>query len=199
MKKLSEEYDQRWDSFPFISLDTETTGFGKNDRICEIAMLMIQGDKVVDEFHSLVNPERVMNESARAVHGILDDALQDAPRFDEIRDQVIEFLSRGAPWVAHQLSFDARMLSYVIPEDLWPKGVPTLCSMDFAKKHHSMLRMCNGHKLMNLAGYLQIDYRAADAHSAKVDATLLGKIVPKMMGTRLVSESYTKLSEEWLK
>jgi len=200
MIKLSDDYDGMvWSTAPFVSIDTETTGFSKEDRICEIALLMIQGDKILDKFHTLVNPEREMNEGARNVHGISDEQLVDAPKFGEIKHRVLEFLGRGAPWVAHQLMFDARMLSYGITKEEWPRGIPTLCSLEFAKKHHTTLRLAQSHKLLNLAGYLQIPYRMSDAHNAMVDAELLGKIVPKMMGDREVARTYTKCSEEWLK
>jgi DNA polymerase-3 subunit epsilon len=191
--------DLYWNTTPFLSIDTETTGFGRDDRICEIAIVVAQGTRVLDVFHTLVDPERWISEGAQAVHGIKNEDVEGKPKFHEIKDKVLSYLRRDMPWVAHQLSFDARMLSYVIPPEEWPHGVPTLCSMEYAKKHHPSLKLRRGHKLLDVAGALQINYDPAAAHNALNDAEILARIVPEMMRDRLISQHYTKLSHEWLK
>jgi DNA polymerase-3 subunit epsilon len=195
------EYDQfYWDSAPFLALDTETTGFGKEDRIIEIALIIRRGDEIIDSFRSLVNPEgRAINPGAMAVHGITEVDVVDAPCFHEIKDKVLNFLNRGCPWVAHQLAFDTRMLSYVIPREEWPQGIPTLCTLDYAKRQHPGLKLHSKHKLLDLAGSLQINYDPAMAHNAWNDTELLSQIVPRMMKDRPVAMHHTKLSHEWLK
>ncbi len=188
-----------WDSTPFIAFDTETTGFGKDDRICEIALVVAQGTRVLDVFHTLVDPERWISDGARAVHGISNDDVVGKPKFHEIKDRVLSYFRRDMPWVAHQLSFDARMLSYVIDRDEWPAGIPTLCTMEYAKKHHPSLKLRANHKLLDVAGALQINYDPEAAHNALNDAEILARIVPEMMGSRPVAQVYTRLSHEWLK
>ena len=44
----------------FVIFDVETTGLSPidGDRIVEIAAVKVKGDKVVDKFYSLVNPQR---------------------------------------------------------------------------------------------------------------------------------------------
>jgi len=191
--------DLTWSETPYLAIDTETTGFSREDRICEIAIILARQGKIIRVFHSLVNPKRAISEGARAVHGISDEDVENSPEFYEIRPQVLDMLRMDVPWVAHQMNFDARMLSYVIPREEWPRGVPTLCTMEFAKKHHPSLRMRAHHKLLDVAGALQINYDPEAAHNALNDADILMKIVPEMMGGRPVANSYTKLSEEWLK
>lgn len=39
-------------------VDFETTGFGKTDRIIEVGLVLVDGDRIVDEWQTLVNPER---------------------------------------------------------------------------------------------------------------------------------------------
>ena len=189
-----------WEDCPFLSIDTETTGFSKEDRIIEIAIVVQRGPVVLETFHSLVNPEgRSIGEGAYAVHGISDDDVANAPTFEEIKPRVLELLCRDIPWVAHQMNFDARMLSYVISKEEWPRDIPTLCSMEFAKKKHPSLKMYGKHKLLDLAGYLHINYDPGMAHNAMNDAELLAKIVPAMMRDRPVLQHFTKYSHEWLK
>ena len=42
----------------FAVVDTETTGFGKTDRILEIGIVLVDGNEMVQEWETLINPER---------------------------------------------------------------------------------------------------------------------------------------------
>jgi DNA polymerase-3 subunit epsilon len=190
---------ETWDNAYYVAFDTETTGFSKEDRICEICIVLAQGSRVLKKFHSLINPGVSIEPGAEAVHGISEYMLKDAPRFEDIKGQVLEFLRLDAPWVAHNMSFDTRMLSYSIPRDEWPRGIPTLCTMDFAKKKHPILSTRRGHKLVEIAGALGFDYDLSGTHNAEYDTNLLVQLMPALMGTRPVELTYTKYSEQWLK
>ena len=53
-------------------VDVETTGFGRQDRIVEIAIVCLDADGlVVDEFSTLINPQRDVG--AVEVHGMNDE------------------------------------------------------------------------------------------------------------------------------
>lgn len=91
-------------------VDVETTGLGNNDRVVEVAVVTVDastGD-VVDEFDSLVNPMRDVGPVH--VHGVTPSMVSAAPTFDELA-AAIESRLTGAVLVAHNLSFDARMLT----------------------------------------------------------------------------------------
>ena len=91
----------------FAVIDTETTGFGKNDRLVEIAVLIVEEGKIVDEWETLVNPGRDISNSS--IHGITPDLVSLAPTFAEIEPTVSKLI-KGAFLVAHNLAFDKRML-----------------------------------------------------------------------------------------
>ncbi len=93
-----------------VVIDTETTGIGKSDRIVEIAAVTIspQTGEVVDEFETLVNPERDIGPTS--IHGITPSMVETAPTFEEIATALARRLT-GAILVAHNLPFDLRMLS----------------------------------------------------------------------------------------
>ena len=90
--------------------DCETTGLGKHDRIVEIAAVEVDVDTgdVVDEFDTLVNPERDVGRTN--LHGITASMVEAAPTFAEIAAALARRM-HGSTLVAHNLSFDARMLS----------------------------------------------------------------------------------------
>jgi len=91
----------------FAILDTETTGFGKTDRILEIAVVLMDGNEIINEWETLVNPERDISNSN--IHGITSDLVSMAPSFSGISDDLANLLDERI-LVAHNISFDTRML-----------------------------------------------------------------------------------------
>ena len=90
-------------------VDCETTGFGKHDRIVEIAAVLVDehSGEVVDEYDTLVNPQR--DTGPVGVHGVTASMVEAAPSFEEVAG-VLALRLDGAVLVAHNLSFDTRML-----------------------------------------------------------------------------------------
>jgi DNA polymerase-3 subunit epsilon len=91
----------------FAVLDTETTGFGKTDRIIEIGIILVDGNEIIQEWETLINPERDISNSE--IHGITSNSVSLAPTFEEIADEIASFLN-GRILVAHNLPFDKRIL-----------------------------------------------------------------------------------------
>lgn len=94
-----------------IVLDVETTGFGKQDRILEIAAIALDPAtwETVDEYDTLINPQRDVGPTG--VHGISASMVEAAPTFAEIVADVARRL-QGTVVIAHHLDFDIRMLRY---------------------------------------------------------------------------------------
>lgn len=93
----------------YAVVDVETTGFGKADRVVEIAVVVIDAasGEVVDEFDTLVNPERDIG--ATNVHGITASMVESAPTFDEVAGPISRVIG-GNVLVAHNLPFDQRFI-----------------------------------------------------------------------------------------
>lgn len=66
--------------------DTATAG------IVEIAAIRVENYKIMDEFHSLINPEMRISKGAQAVHHISDQDVSDKPTFQEIWPAFKEFI-----------------------------------------------------------------------------------------------------------
>lgn len=132
-----------------IIFDTETTSFLKPDvadiktqpRIIEFAALYVdeaKGYKIIEEFHTLLNPEEPLDEEAhKNITGLKEADLKDAPVFLEIADKLAEFFLAERVLVAHNLEFDRGVLAnelkrigreYAFP---WP---PTqICTVNLTK------------------------------------------------------------------
>ena len=69
----------------YVVFDLETTGRDPQScGIVEIAAVRVEKGEIVDRFESLVNPQMEIEEGARAVHGIGEAQLRDAPLLADI-------------------------------------------------------------------------------------------------------------------
>ena len=102
----------RLNSHTFVILDVEPTGLSPwfGGRICEIGIVRCDGEKTVETFDSLLNPERPISPGAARVNGLKDADLIDAPKFADIAEQVV-MLVRDAVIVCHNIPFDLGFLS----------------------------------------------------------------------------------------
>lgn len=94
-----------------VVVDVETTGFGRSDKIVEIAAITLDSAtwEMIDEYDTLINPERDVGPTG--VHGITASMVEAAPTFSDVIAAIAARL-QGAVLIAHNLAFDARMLRY---------------------------------------------------------------------------------------
>lgn len=90
----------------YCVIDIETTGgSAKQNKITEIAIIRYDGQEIVDEFTSLVNPETSIPPFITRLTGIDNEMVADAPKFYEIAKKVVE-ITEDAIFVAHNVAFD---------------------------------------------------------------------------------------------
>lgn len=91
----------------FAVVDVETTGMRASgeDRITEIAVVLVHGERRELLFESLVNPGRPIPAMISDLTGITEAMVRAAPRFEEVAGQVLEALA-GRIFVAHNARFD---------------------------------------------------------------------------------------------
>ena len=94
----------------YAILDIETTGGQFNEEgITEIAIYKFDGHEIVDQFISLVNPEKPIQPFVIKLTGINNAMLRSAPKFYEVAKRIIE-ITQDCIVVAHNSSFDYRIL-----------------------------------------------------------------------------------------
>src|SRR3954470_1478743 len=88
-------------------IDFETTGLSptQGDRATEIAIVLMEGDKVVDRFQSLMNAGVRISGFIESYTGISNEMIADAPPAETVMADAARFVA-GAPMVAHNASFD---------------------------------------------------------------------------------------------
>lgn len=167
-----------------VLFDTETTGLDPllGDRVIEIAALELENDLPTGRhFHRFVHPGRDIAEDATRVHGITLDMLRDAPRFEEIVDELLDFLGDG-PLIAHNAPFDFGFLD----AELARAGRPTL---DRARMVDTLaLARARFPGLPNsldaLCRRFGIDLSERTTHNALLDCRLLAEVYVELTGGR---------------
>lgn len=90
----------------YAVLDIETTGGNARfERITEIAVYIHDGEKVVREYSTLINPEKNIPPFITRLTGITNEMVAGAPRFFEVAKDLVE-LTDGKILVAHNAHFD---------------------------------------------------------------------------------------------
>ncbi len=91
-------------------IDVETTGGKYNQEgITEIAIYKFDGEKIIDQLISLINPEIPIQPYVQQLTGINDKMLVNAPKFFQIAKRILE-ITEDSILVAHNSSFDYRMI-----------------------------------------------------------------------------------------
>jgi DNA polymerase III subunit epsilon len=118
----------------YAIVDIETTGGSAlANRITEIAIFLFDGEKVVDEFVSLVNPESYIPANITSLTGISNQMVANAPKFFEIARRVVE-ITEGATFVAHNVTFDYKFIQAEFKRLGFDYTRPTLCSVRLSRK-----------------------------------------------------------------
>lgn len=104
--------DTEWQKVEFLAVDLETTGVDpRADAIVSIGWVPIVGGRVRMEEagHMLVRADRPVSDESAAVHGILDDHLQEAPPLADVLPHFLNAL-RGRVPVAHHAFFESAFI-----------------------------------------------------------------------------------------
>ena len=90
----------------YAILDIETTGGSpKNEKITEIAIYIHDGNKIINEFASLVNPEKNIPYFITGLTGISNEMVAESPKFFEIAKDIVE-ITKECIVVGHNVNFD---------------------------------------------------------------------------------------------
>ena len=160
----------------YAILDIETTGGQFNEEgITEIAIYKFDGREVVDQFISLVNPEIPIQPFVVKLTGINNAMLRSAPKFFEVAKRIIEITS-DCIIVAHNASFDYRILRTEFKRLGYDFQAKTLCTVELSKK---LIPEQPSYSLGKLVRALGIPM--ADRHRASGDAMATTKLFKMLL------------------
>ncbi len=95
----------------YVLFDLETTGISCNtDEVIEISALKVRNGRIADEFSELVNPGMPIPYAASRVNNITDRMVKDAPHFNEVLEQFVDFAGDDV-LVGHNIcTFDMKFI-----------------------------------------------------------------------------------------
>ena len=158
-------------------IDFETTGLSPamGDRATEIAIVMMEGDQVVDRYQSLMNAGVRISSFIEAYTGISNEMIATAPKAGQVMAEASRFVA-GRPMAAHNASFDRRFWSAELERIDQPAPEPFACTLLLSRR---LYPQAPNYKLGSLAAFhaLATSGRAHRAMAdAEVAAALLGRI-----------------------
>lgn len=168
-----------------IVLDTETTGLepAQGHRIIEIGCVELVNRKLTGKhFHYYINPERLVDEGAYAVHGISDDFLADKPVFAAIAEDFLSFIE-GAELIIHNAPFDVGFINAEFNRH--GKGFKTVADYCTVLDTLAMARYKHPGQKNNLDALCKrydVDNSKRDLHGALLDAQILADVYLAMTG-----------------
>lgn len=180
----------------FAIVDIETTGgAAANSGITEVAIFIHDGEKIIDEFVTLVNPQQAIPSYITALTGINNAMVASAPCFNEVAEKIYDLL-KDKVFIAHNVNFDFSF----IKEHLNKAGikflVPKLCTVRLCRKafpgftSYSLGTLCR-----------QLNINLENRHRAKGDAAATVLLFEKALREHpLVVEEMLKknMAAQWL-
>ena len=149
----------------YAILDIETTGGSpKHEKITEIAVFLHDGTRIVEEFSSLINPERNIPPFITRLTGISNEMVADAPKFYEIAARIVD-LTENCTIVAHNVSFDYSFIQNEFKQLGYDFRRETLCTVKLSRKLIPGFRSYSLGKLCD-----QLDIHINGRHRASGDA-----------------------------
>jgi len=156
----------------FSIVDIETTGGSpKADKITEISIFIHDGLKIVDEFTTLINPERNISHYITQLTGITNEMVADAPRFYEVAKKIVEITDKQI-FVAHSASFDYNFVRREFHSIGYEYHRKTLCTVQLGRKVFPGKR---SYSLGNICRDLHIEI--TNRHRARGDALATVKLL----------------------
>jgi DNA polymerase III subunit epsilon len=148
-------------------IDFETTGLspGMGDRATEIGIVILEGDKVVDRFQSLMNAGVHISAFIEAYTGISNEMIACAPKAAQVMADASRFVG-ARPMAAHNASFDRRFWMAELDRLGEPSGQPFACTLLLSRR---LFPYAPNFKLGSLAAFHALP-ASGRAHRALADA-----------------------------
>jgi DNA polymerase III subunit epsilon len=124
----------------YAIVDIETTGgYASAGAITEIAIIVTDGVKIIEQYETLINPQREIPYFITKLTGIDNAMVNDAPTFDEVAPMVFNILN-GNIFVAHNVNFDFSFVNHQLKENGYTLNCQKLCTVRYGKKVITGLR-----------------------------------------------------------
>ena len=155
----------------YAIVDIETTGsYASANGITEISIHVYDGEKVVETFETLINPQQPIPYFIQAMTGITDSMVSDAPLFEEVAEKIFSILQNNI-FVAHNVSFDYSFVNAHLKTCGYELNSKKLCTVRLSRKifpgfaSYSLGKLCDS-----------LDIKISNRHRAGGDTAATVKV-----------------------
>jgi len=155
----------------YCIVDIETTGGNsRGNRITEIAIYKHDGEKIIDEYQTLINPECRIPYTIVQLTGITDEMVAHAPKFYEVAREIVEF-TKDCLFIAHNSTFDYNFMRTEFRSLGFEYERETLCTVKTSRK------LIPGHRSYSLGKLCkELEINIQGRHRAAGDALATVKL-----------------------
>lgn len=172
----------------YAVIDLEGTGGKFNEEgIIEVAIFKFDGREIVDQFSSLVNPQRSIQSFVARMTGIDTELVHRAPKFYELAKRIIE-ITEGCTIVAHNAKFDYRMLRLEFERLGYDFKRPTLCTVELSRELLPGQKSYSLGKLVKSLG-IPLAHRHRARGDARATVDLFQLLLDKDSEKEIITES----------
>lgn len=172
----------------YAVVDLETTG-GRyiRDRVTEVAIVLFDGERIIDTFDTLINPECYIPYGITQLTGITQEMVADAPKFYEVAREIVE-RTEGAIFVAHNVRFDYSFLREEFSRLGYTFTRKQLCTVRLSRQAFPGL---SSYSLDSITRYLSI--HIDNRHRALGDALATAKVLEQCLGQQESEKAVKKM------
>lgn len=175
--------------YSIIDIESNGAGFRK-ECIIDIAIFKYDGQKVVDQFISLVNPESDITPFVQKLTNITPNMVKTAPKFHELAKRVIE-ITENTILIGHNIEFDYRMLRQSFERLGYEFTINTIDTIPLAKK---LIPDAESYSLGKLVKSLGIPL--VNAHRAEGDARATLELFKLLVSKDVKNEIIQEYNDE---
>ena len=154
-------------------IDFETTGISPacGDRATEVAIVLLEGGRVVDRFQSLMNAGVRIPAFITQLTGITNAMITGAPEAAQVMAEASRFVG-NAPLVAHNAAFDRKFWQAELACAELAAPQPFICTLLLSRR---LYPQAPNHKLGSLVDYHRLP-RTGQTHRALADAEMAAEL-----------------------
>lgn len=160
----------------FAIVDIETTGgHPTTNRITEIAINIHDGEKLLETYCTLVNPEIHIPTAIVALTGINQSMVESAPTFSQVASKIYDLL-HDKIFVAHNVNFDFSFIKHQLALSGYDLQSRKLCTVRLSRKLIPNLASYSLGKLCSSVG-ISIENRHRAGGDANATTILFDKLI----------------------
>jgi DNA polymerase-3 subunit epsilon len=181
----------------YAIVDIETTGgYASANGITEIAVYVHDGQRIIQHFETLINPQQIIPTYITALTGIDNYMVADAPLFEDIAATLYDLLN-DVVFVAHNVNFDYSFVKHHLKAAGFDLNVKKLCTVRLSRKTFPGLASYSlGNLCRSLA--LPIDNRHRAGGDAKATVKLLEHCIANGAEEHIAQMLKKSSAEQWL-